>query len=280
MNAGGVLIFFCWSHNKNKNRMPKSVISLKPTALEQAVNDNSVVLFHSPECTHCTNVMPAYQDFAAQFRRQFPDVNVTRVNVDKYGNDIYQQQVGKYVVPGGVLTEFRSYPTMMAFHRDGAYSVFDNKKTAENMTEFATQFYSDMRSSSGNSQYLSADEQSFDSKEEFFQGGGEQQMNLEASIDDVNNMQNGVALFYADWCGHCKRFKPIYEEFAQQATGDFQVAQIDFHKARASDASKCEKFASLVRGYPTVLFIKDGEINEYKGARSMEGLNAKASELF
>ena len=114
------------------------------------------------------------------------------------------------------------------------------------MTEFATQFYSDMRSSSGNSQYLSADEQSFDS-EEFFQGGEEQQMNLEASIDDVNNMQNGVTLFPPLIAVITKRFDPFYEEFAQQATGDFQVAQIDFTRlARAIRSS--EKFASLVRG--------------------------------
>ena len=262
--------------------MSKSVVSLKPAALEQAVNDNSVVLFHSPECNHCTKVMPAYQAFAAQFRRQFPDVHVTRVNVDKYGNDLYPQQVGKYVVPGGVLNEFRTYPTMMAFHKGGAYAVFDNKKTTENMTEFATQFYSDMSSSSGNSQYLSADEQSFDSREEFFQGGGEQ-MNLDMTIDDINNMENGVALFYADWCGHCKRFKPLYEEFAQQASGKFQVAQIDFAKARKNDrengTSKCEKFASSVKGYPTVLFIKGGAAEEYNGERSIEGLMKKADEV-
>ena len=175
--------------------MSKSVVSLKPTALEQAINDNSVVLFHSPECNHCTKVMPAYQEFAAQFRRQFPDVHVTRVNVDKYGNDIYQQQVGKYVVPGGVLNEFRTYPTMMAFHKGGSYSVFDNTKTTENMTEFATKFYSD--SSSGNSEYLSADEQSFDSKEEFFEGKQEdEQMNFQqgrSSSSGDGNHENSDA---------------------------------------------------------------------------------------
>lgn len=261
--------------------MSKSVVSLKPAALEQAINDNSVVLFHSPECNHCTKVMPAYQEFAAQFRRQFPDVHVTRVNVDKYGNDIYQQQVGKYVVPRGVLNEFRTYPTLMAFHKGGAYSVFDNTKTTENMTEFATQFYSD---SSGNSEYLSAEEQSFDSKEEFFEGKQEdEQMNLDATIDDINNMENGVALFYADWCGHCKRFKPLYEGFAKQASGNFQVAQIDFAKARKNDrengTSKCQKFASSVKGYPTVLFIKDGAAEEYNGERSIEGLMKKADEV-
>ena len=262
--------------------MSKSVVSLKPAALEQAVNDNSVVLFHSPECINCTNAMPAYEDFATQFRRQFPDVHVTRVNVDKYGNDIYQQQVGKYVVPGGVLTEFRTYPTMMAFDEDGTYSVFDNTNTSENMNKFATQFYSN-NMGSGNSQYLSVDEQSFDSEEEFLENEEEQQQQrkLDVTIDEINKMDNGVALFYANWCGHCKTFKPIYTAFAEQASGDFQVAQIDFAQARKNDADKCQKFANSVKGYPTVLFIKDGAVEEeYKGPRSMEGLMNKAGEVF
>ena len=89
-----------------------------------------------------------------------------------------------------------------------------------------------------------------------------------------------VALFYAPWCGHCKTFKPIFED---------AMSQLDGKKSGKSEISgKTIRFAKIncdeeenkplakkydIGGYPTVKILKDDGTNiEYDGERSLKGM--------
>jgi len=78
-------------------------------------------------------------------------------------------------------------------------------------------------------------------------------------------------MFYADWCGHCKKAKPDFVEFMADGTktiGD-KTVKIEMVNADSGDP-KVEAFQ--VKGYPTFcLQTTDGKVTEYKGKREVAG---------
>ena len=89
-----------------------------------------------------------------------------------------------------------------------------------------------------------------------------------------------VALFYAPWCGHCKTFKPHFENAMTELNGKtsgkselkgkiVRFAKIDCDEDQNKPLAK--KYN--VSGYPTVKILKDdGTDIEYDGERSLEGM--------
>jgi thiol-disulfide isomerase/thioredoxin len=68
-----------------------------------------------------------------------------------------------------------------------------------------------------------------------------------------------IVLYFANWCGHCQRLKPAYQELADNAKG-FTVAAVD---ADDNDglvqALQTEDSEYDVRGFPTVVSYYNGK---------------------
>jgi protein disulfide-isomerase-like protein len=83
-----------------------------------------------------------------------------------------------------------------------------------------------------------------------------------------------VALFYADWCGHCQSFKPEFEKAMEKLNGqtDNKGNKLRLIKVDC-DVEKALAKEYDVSGYPTVkILYDDGTVSEYGGERSYEGL--------
>ena len=74
-------------------------------------------------------------------------------------------------------------------------------------------------------------------------------------IPDENDSGVTLVFFHATWCGHCKQFKPIFEEAAATHSGKAKF------KAVVSDVLQKSKHADKVpiQGFPTVFVFVDGK---------------------
>ena len=71
-----------------------------------------------------------------------------------------------------------------------------------------------------------------------------------------------LVLFYAPWCGHCKKFHPEYEKAATVLRKEkLYLAKVD----ATVEKKLAEKFE--IQGFPTVKLFVKGEPIEYTGGR-------------
>jgi len=78
-------------------------------------------------------------------------------------------------------------------------------------------------------------------------------------------------MFYAPWCGHCKRLAPTWDELAEdyiEDKKDVVIAKVDC----TVETSLCS--SQDVTGYPTLKFFKDGPDSgvKYRGQRDQKSL--------
>ena len=100
-----------------------------------------------------------------------------------------------------------------------------------------------------------------------------------ASAEDFEQEISGqkvLVLFHANWCGHCKKFMPQWDEMSKEIN-DSQSG-FKLIKVECGDASNNKKHAEImkkysIQGYPTILsFDESGNHSEYEGDRSKDGI--------
>ena len=62
--------------------------------------------------------------------------------------------------------------------------------------------------------------------------------------------------FWATWCGPCKMFGPIVEEFAEENEGKVKVGKVNVDE----QPELARKYG--IMSIPTAIFFKNGEIDE------------------
>ena len=89
-----------------------------------------------------------------------------------------------------------------------------------------------------------------------------------------------ILFFYADWCPHCKRAKPEWDNFAKNFDGKI----MGFNKIKCTGVDCTEGDSPLIQeysvdGYPTVILKKDGKNNAYEGKISEDNLKQFVTEF-
>jgi thiol-disulfide isomerase/thioredoxin len=97
------------------------------------------------------------------------------------------------------------------------------------------------------------------------------------SLDDIetNNLKNNsktkIYNFNASWCGHCKHFKPIWNQFSSTLNNN-DIEAIDVKCDDDKNKKICDNFN--VPGYPYVVIVKDNVKTPYDGPRTIDGLRS------
>jgi thioredoxin 1 len=84
--------------------------------------------------------------------------------------------------------------------------------------------------------------------------------------DFDSSIKNGVVLvdFWAEWCAPCRRLSPTVEQLAEDYNGKLTVAKMNI------DENPNTPTRFMIRGIPTLLLFKNGELKE-----TIVGLAAK-----
>ena len=98
------------------------------------------------------------------------------------------------------------------------------------------------------------------------------------NIDENISSKKTAVIFHADWCGHCKKFMPVWDEVSAEVNGkseDIQLAKMDCSKSADDDNIQAVMKKYNVQGFPTVKLFENGEeVKEFDGERSSAGLKS------
>lgn len=83
---------------------------------------------------------------------------------------------------------------------------------------------------------------------------------------------NELVIVKAEWCGHCKRAMPEFERLA--AASPIRLQNGSSVTVRLLDEKKDKAVVDTmgVKGFPTILYMKDGQRMEYSGERTFDGV--------
>ena len=72
------------------------------------------------------------------------------------------------------------------------------------------------------------------------------------------SVKNGVVLvdFWAEWCAPCRRLAPTVDQLAQEYSGRITVAKVNI------DENPMVPSKFMIRGIPTLLLFKNGDLKE------------------
>ena len=76
-----------------------------------------------------------------------------------------------------------------------------------------------------------------------------------------------LIFFSMNGCGHCKKFKPTWQEFVQQNSSGIRTEIVDSNEPLTKDMD--------VKGFPTVMLVRGSQkVATFEGDRTVADLNA------
>ena len=102
------------------------------------------------------------------------------------------------------------------------------------------------------------------------------EVQAETLEDELSSGKKTLVMFYADWCGHCKKLKPVWDETAKEVN-ESEDSPAKMVKVNCGDPNKNESHKEIMKkyeitGYPTIKLIEGNKVSEYEGERSKKGM--------
>lgn len=92
-------------------------------------------------------------------------------------------------------------------------------------------------------------------------------INGDSNDQQSSNNDAEIMFFFADWCPHCKKAKPHWEEVKQSYSGKvvngYTMVFTEIDCSKETEEMKKITAEYEIEGYPTIKLIKDGQVIEY-----------------
>ncbi|XP_069107179.1 thioredoxin domain-containing protein 5-like [Argopecten irradians] len=228
------------------------LVELNDDTFEQEIaTGNTFVKFYAPWCGHCKTLAPTWEALAKEFEHE------SGVTIAKVDCTLHKATCGKQNI--------RGYPTLV-FFRDGQRVQDYSNRDIESLKSFVTGMIGQKKENADETEGKIPEDIPKDQEEII--GPAVFPLDQESFPEVV---ADGVTFvkFYAPWCGHCKRLAPVWDELSIKFIGS------SFIRLGKVDCTVEKLLCKLhkVRGYPTLLLFRDGEmISEYSGARDVGSL--------
>ncbi|CAB3225917.1 unnamed protein product [Arctia plantaginis] len=196
-----------------------------------AAYKKSLIMFYAPWCGYCKTMKPEYVKAAADLKGESL---LAAIDVAKPGNSKIRQM---YNITG--------FPTLL-YYEKGQYKLPYN---GDNKHQAIVDFMRDPTAAMHQKK-----------KEVVDESWSEDTDVVHLTVDNfestLSKAENALVVFYAPWCGHCKRIKPEFEKAATK----IKEQKINGLLA-AVDATKQSELTTRfgVKGYPTLKYFNKGE---------------------
>ncbi|GAC76767.1 thioredoxin/protein disulfide isomerase [Moesziomyces antarcticus T-34] len=198
-----------------------------------------LVKYYAPWCGHCKSLAPIYEKVADAFAHQKETVLIAKVDADK--NKELGQKAG-----------IRGFPTLKWYPAGSTEAEeFNSGRDLDSIAKLVTE-------KSGKKSTVKPPPPP----------AAEQLTNRNFDKIVMDENKDVLVEFYAPWCGHCKNLNPIYQQVAQDFSGDDDcvVAQMDADEE--SNKAIAQRYG--VSSYPTLMFFPKGDKSNpvpYNGGR-------------
>ncbi|XP_045458329.1 protein disulfide-isomerase A5 [Melitaea cinxia] len=195
-----------------------------------ATNKKSMIMFYAPWCGYCKSMKPDYVAAATDLKGE---AFLAAMDVSKPGNSKIRQ-----------MFNITGFPTLLYFEKGQLRFPYNG----DNKHQAIVDFVRDPLFQQQKKKEVADESWSKDSDV----------VHLTAQTFDavLSKTEHALVVFYAPWCGHCKRIKPEFEKAATKIKNE----KINGVLA-AVDATKEPDLASRfdVKGYPTLKYFNRGE---------------------
>ncbi|KAJ2954256.1 hypothetical protein O0L34_g2505 [Tuta absoluta] len=195
-----------------------------------AAYKKSMVMFYAPWCGYCKTLKPEYVQAASDLKGE---ALLAAIDVAKPGNSKIRQV---YNITG--------FPTMLYYEKGQLKFPYNGENKRQAIVDF-------MRDPTTQTQQK---KEVVD--ESWSQDSDVVHLTAETFDSALAKAEHALVVFYAPWCGHCKRIKPEFEKAATKIKNQ-KINGI----LAAVDATKEPSLASRfdVKGYPTLKYFSKGE---------------------
>ncbi|XP_033726547.1 thioredoxin domain-containing protein 5-like [Pecten maximus] len=220
---------------------------------KEIATGNTFVKFYAPWCGHCKSLAPTWDSLAQEFEKE-PSVTIAKVDCT-----IHKTTCGKQSI--------RGYPTLVFFKNGQKEQEYSNRDL-NSLKNFVISMIGKENKNGDETEGKVPEDIPKDQEDEIVPTVFplDQESFPEVVADGVTFVK-----FYAPWCGHCKRLAPVWDDLSTKFIGStfIRLGKVDCTVEKL--LCKLHK----VRGYPTLLLFRDGEmISEYSGARDVGSLEA------
>ncbi len=97
-------------------------------------------------------------------------------------------------------------------------------------------------------------------------------MKLERLTEDFESSKNKIkiCLYFAEWCGHCKNFKPTWNLLKNKYKKNKNFEFIDYDCTNSNVGDPKDK--DIIEGFPTIIIEKNGLRKKYNGERNINAI--------